>query len=103
MTPCLQAWDSTPSTLSITANYYRFPQIGKPAFLLNAILNGMKKFDSCTVRSQLGFSRDDVCAHDGEVIAGSLKRLLGVMLRDETPIVVQSEISLPSETVEDRD
>jgi hypothetical protein len=58
-------------------------------FLLNAIPNGMKKFDSCTVRSQLGFSRDDVCAHDGEVIASSLKRLLGVMLRDETPIVVQ--------------
>ena len=49
------------------------------------------------------FSRDDVCAHDGEVIAGSLERLLGVMLGDEASIIVQSEISLPSETVEDRD
>ena len=48
-------------------------------------------------------SRDDVCAHDGEVIAGSLERLLGVMLGDEASIVAQSEISLPSETVEDRD
>jgi hypothetical protein len=51
----------------------------------------------------LRFSRDDVCAHDGEVIAGSLERLLSVMLGDEASIVVQSEISLPSETVEDRD
>jgi hypothetical protein len=36
-------------------------------------------------------------------VYGSLKRLLGVMLRDEAPIVIQSEISLPSETVKDRD
>jgi hypothetical protein len=49
------------------------------------------------------FSRDDVCTHDGEVIAGSLERLLGVMLGDQASVVVQSEISLPSETVEDRD
>ena len=36
------------------------------------------------------FSRDDVCAHDGEVIAGSLERLLGDMLGDEASMSIAS-------------
>ncbi len=83
---------------------------GKFAYVTNSASNDVSIYSIDAATGALTrrlrasrLSRDDVCAHDGEVIAGSLERLLGVMLGDEASIVVQSEISLPSETVEDRD
>ncbi len=47
------------------------------------------------------FSCSDVSADHIQVVAGSFEGLLGVMVRDESGVIIEGHVPLPPETVED--
>jgi hypothetical protein len=47
------------------------------------------------------FSRSDVDADDTQIVASGFERLLSVVVRNESGVVIKCHISLPPETVED--
>src|SRR5450631_2726259 len=52
-------------------------------------------------RVPLWFSHVNVTTDHIQVVAGSFEGLFGVMVRDESGVIIQSHVPLPPETVED--
>jgi hypothetical protein len=53
-----------------------------------------------TFGSTSGFSRGDVRADDGQVVAGSLERLFSVMVRDKSRVVIEGQVSFSPKAIQ---